>query len=128
MPVIDICAPHENKGLCAVALMNQAAHSRSLSSLRSCNCPVAWRSHVNVGISWARCRLVLVGQSFGGLVAHTLAARLLLQVQHEIHLAQKMGINLSALSQTKDKVGCGAGRLTCKRGEHGLGVHGRHTK
>ncbi|KAF5830645.1 hypothetical protein DUNSADRAFT_14227 [Dunaliella salina] len=49
-------------------------------------------------------KVVLVGQCFGGLVAHTLAARLLLQVQQEITMAQQMGINLSALSQTKDKV------------------------
>eukprot|EP00200_Dunaliella_tertiolecta_P012715 CAMPEP_0202384140 /NCGR_PEP_ID=MMETSP1127-20130417/53615_1 /ASSEMBLY_ACC=CAM_ASM_000462 /TAXON_ID=3047 /ORGANISM="Dunaliella tertiolecta, Strain CCMP1320" /LENGTH=677 /DNA_ID=CAMNT_0048983859 /DNA_START=53 /DNA_END=2083 /DNA_ORIENTATION=- len=49
-------------------------------------------------------KVVLVGQFFGGLVAHTLAARLLLQVQQEITMARQMGINLSALSQTKDKV------------------------
>lgn len=47
---------------------------------------------------------VYTGQGWGGLVAHALASKLLLQLRQEIELAQKMGINLSALSQTEGKV------------------------
>ena len=47
---------------------------------------------------------MLSGRGFGGQLAHALAAKLLLQLQQEITLAKQMGINLSALSQTEDKV------------------------
>ncbi|GAX84806.1 hypothetical protein CEUSTIGMA_g12227.t1 [Chlamydomonas eustigma] len=49
-------------------------------------------------------KIVLSGFQLGGLIAHAMAAKLLLQVQQEIQMAEKMGINLSALSMTADKV------------------------
>lgn len=50
-------------------------------------------------------KLVLSGHQFGAVMAHALACHLLLQLQHEILTAQEMGINLSALTMTLDKVG-----------------------
>ncbi|GFH05531.1 uncharacterized protein HaLaN_00008 [Haematococcus lacustris] len=48
--------------------------------------------------------VVLTGQGVGGMVAHCLAARLLLQLRQEIELAQQHGINLQHLQLTEDKV------------------------
>ena len=49
-------------------------------------------------------KIVLGGHQLGGTVAHAMAARLLLQLRQEIKLAEQMGVNLSALSMTVDKV------------------------
>ncbi len=48
--------------------------------------------------------VVLGGYGFGGLVAHALAVRLVINVRNEINMAKQMGINLSALAQTEGKV------------------------
>ncbi len=48
--------------------------------------------------------VVLSGHGFGGLVAHAVATRLLLQLRQEINMAKELGINLSVLGQTESKV------------------------
>ena len=65
-------------------------------------------------------KVVLAGRQFGGVVAHALAAKLLLQVQHEIQMARKMGLDLSALSRTGDKVRYGRYGGRCGLASRGL--------
>mmetsp|Transcript_45126 Transcript_45126/g.134753 ORF Transcript_45126/g.134753 Transcript_45126/m.134753 type:complete len:479 (-) Transcript_45126:374-1810(-) len=48
--------------------------------------------------------IVISGYQFGGMLAHALTAKLLLQVQDEISVANKMGIDLAALARTSEKV------------------------
>lgn len=48
--------------------------------------------------------VTLCGQDWGGVAAHVLALKLLLQLRQEIELAKTMGINLSGLQQTEGKV------------------------
>eukprot|EP00798_Chlamydomonas_sp_ICE-L_P031854 gene31854-7060_t len=48
-------------------------------------------------------RVVLSGHLFGGVLAHALASKLLLQLRQEILLAESMGFNLEALSATVNK-------------------------
>lgn len=49
-------------------------------------------------------QVVLTGHRFGGMLAHALASKLLLQLHHDIDLAQQMGVNISALSSMISKV------------------------
>ena len=49
-------------------------------------------------------KVVLCGYQLGGSVAHAMASKLLLQVQQEIQTALRMGVNLSALSMTSEKI------------------------
>ena len=49
-------------------------------------------------------KLVLGGHQFGGILAHALAAKMLLQLRKEIQMAESLGINLSVLNMTENKV------------------------